>query len=80
MPQYTGGSSYTDMQVSTNYKTLAGKNTGIWQASYCTWSINFICERPQSAYACPVIEEPPEPPASPSCECARLHLQLVLCL
>jgi hypothetical protein len=68
--QYTGSSRYTAMQTATSYRSLTGKNVGSWQTMYCTWTINFICERPQSAYACQTIEEPPEPPASPFCESA----------
>ena len=66
--QYTGNSSYTAMQISTNYNSTNSKKVGGWQATTCTSNQVYICEKQQSAYACPVINEPPEPPAMPVCE------------
>jgi hypothetical protein len=67
-PQYNGNSSYLSMQVSGNYNSTTGKNTNSWMAYPCTSTFITICEKPLSAYACPVINDPPEPPASPYCK------------
>ena len=65
--QYKGNASYLTMQDNTYYNSTTGKSTNSWQAYPCTSSFITICEKPQSAYACPVINDPPEPPASPYC-------------
>ena len=50
------------MQNQQHYKSTTGNNKYAWAPYPDRWSFPYICEKPQSMYACNNLDPPPPPP------------------